>query len=376
MLKALLQWYAKPDYPSLPSSDQVTLLDVDYWLSRKAPGHLLTRLITDIGGYTQEERRKLKNYSRSAFIMPLEDIKEHIRTIRDNDFQPAVYTRKGYTLRGSLRTDGFRLQMAFMMNELTAVKYKLLPEHKLPCRLTTTLGGIDDELTEIRHVVTTIDDVARLWGCEPEQINILCLDLGQAFPFAASAILQPPETLHTDPQQHAMDISMRQPPGTDEDDAGDEVKNGTVLFHNLTVKQKAVYQPTFMVQRWLNQRKEKPVKNDQSISSIERDLPALHGPDGSLTRYLNQLKDIEPLLSSFYTDMVLKKNQWNARRARDEEFNLMATRLLSMIGGTLGARRDPNNKVIVGIGLGDFSTTSGLASLHTAFAKYFVRLVS
>ncbi|KAF9272046.1 hypothetical protein BGZ88_005271, partial [Linnemannia elongata] len=240
---------------------------------------------------------------------------------------------------------------------------------------TTTLGGIDDELTEIRHIVTTKDDVARLWGCEPEQINILCLDLGQAFPFAASAILQPPETLHMDSQQHAMDISMRQLPGTDEDDAGDEVKNGTVLFHNLMVKQKAVYQPTFKVLRWLNQRKKKPVKNDQSISSIERDLPASRGPDGSLTRYLNQLKDVESILSSFYTDMVLKKNQWNARRTRDEEFNLMATHLLSMIGGTLGARRDPNNKVIIGIGLGEFSTTSRLTSLHTVFAKYFVQLV-
>ncbi|KAF9348418.1 hypothetical protein BGX26_000173 [Mortierella sp. AD094] len=45
-----------------------------------------------------------------------------------------------------------------------------------------------------------------------------------------------------------------------------------------------------------------------------------------------------------------------------------------MVGGTPGQKRDEKNKVIIGIGLGEFSSTSRLSSLHTAFSAYFVQL--
>ncbi|KAF9176116.1 hypothetical protein BGZ51_001685, partial [Haplosporangium sp. Z 767] len=75
------------------------------------------------------------------------------------------------------------------MNELNAIKYRRLSPEKLPPRITSTLGGADYFLTEIRNVVAREEDVQELWGCDPEQIKVLGIDLGQAFVVGASAIL-------------------------------------------------------------------------------------------------------------------------------------------------------------------------------------------
>ncbi|KAF9301594.1 hypothetical protein BG003_002726, partial [Podila horticola] len=104
--------------------------------------------------------------------MSIEKLKEHVQAFRQNDFNPASYTKRGYVLRGSIKTDGFRLQLlGFKLNELNCVKYRRLPPERLPPRLTSTLGGTDYYLTEIRNVVASKDDVATLWGCDPHQIK-------------------------------------------------------------------------------------------------------------------------------------------------------------------------------------------------------------
>ncbi|KAG9063007.1 hypothetical protein KI688_004607 [Linnemannia hyalina] len=68
------------------------------------------------------------------------------------------------------------------------------------------------------------------------------------------------------------------------------------------------------------------------------------------------------------------ENTWNAQLAKEQEFSLAAGRLLRMLGGSIGAKRQDDNFVIIGIGLGDFKSHYGLSSLHTAFCSYFVRL--
>ncbi|KAG0345993.1 hypothetical protein BGZ54_005371, partial [Gamsiella multidivaricata] len=98
-------------------------------------------------------------------------MRQHIEAIQGDSFEPSSYKERGYALRGSFRTDGFRLQrLAFKLNELNAVKYRRLPEAKLPPRITSTLGGTDYFLTEIKNVVKTKQNVSDLWGCGPEQI--------------------------------------------------------------------------------------------------------------------------------------------------------------------------------------------------------------
>ncbi|KAI8597228.1 hypothetical protein EDD21DRAFT_437411 [Dissophora ornata] len=185
--KQQLQDYASPDFPN---AENISQTDVAYWLSKKDPGHLITKLVTDVGSYQLEERRRLKEYRAKTSVMPLDKMKQHIRAIRDDSFEPMSYKERDHVLRGSIRTDGFRLQLtAFKLNELNAVKYRRLPVEKLPPRITSTLAGTDYFLTEIRNIVKIKQDVSDLWDCDPERIKVLGLDLGQAFVIGASALL-------------------------------------------------------------------------------------------------------------------------------------------------------------------------------------------
>ncbi|KAG0346311.1 hypothetical protein BGZ54_005263, partial [Gamsiella multidivaricata] len=266
-----------------------------------------------------------------------EEGKEALVTIRASyvdwhkDFNPKVsYSGKGYALRGSIKTDGFRIQLlAFKLNELNCMKYRRLDADKLPDRLTSTLGGTGQYLTEIRNVVKTKEDVERLWGCDPLDIKILGIDLGKAFVEQGGIA---------------------------------EIEIPPMKFHNLAASQKAVYQPAFKHRRWLEQRKERSAEGQESIAQMETNLQAL------------RVKVKESDLKTFYDNLVLKEHLWDDKRARDREFKLAAERLLKMIGGTPGKKRDNDNKVVISIRLGEFSSTPRLSSLHTAFSAYFVQL--
>lgn len=364
-LRKQLQSYAHPTLPSFTDPSRIPQEDAVGWLKNLDPGELINRLLTDIGGFTEDERRKRKDWSRSAHRMSIGDMTAHISNIRDKDFNPkASYSSKGYALRGSIKTDGYRIQLlAFKLNELNCVKYRRLGEDKLPDPLISTLGGTDHYLTEIRNVVKTTEDVKRIWDCDPKEIKILAIDLGQAFVVGASALL--PSSASATP--------------TDGEEQGAITEIDVPLptqFHNLAVSQKAVYQPTFKHRRWLEQRKGRAVEGTESIAHKETNLPPLRGPEASIAEYVNQSGVVETDLETFYNNVTLKKHQWDAKRARDQEFKLVGKRLLELVGGTPGAKRDSKNKVIIGIGLGEFSSNSRLSSLHTAFSEYFVQLVS
>ncbi|KAI8602384.1 hypothetical protein EDD21DRAFT_414030 [Dissophora ornata] len=178
----------------------------------------------------------------------------------------------------------------------------------------------------------TKQDVAYLWNYNPSQIKIVYLDLGQAFAIGASAILPSPE--------------------------------------HPTIKQKVVYQPTFKHGHWMEQRKGVPIDGLSYISRIETDLPHRHGTQASINDYRNHLQDVEVHLESFYGNVVVKK--WNAGKARDEEYKLIADRLLRL-GGSTCVKREDSNKVVIGVGLGKSSAKSRLSSLHESFQSHFTQ---
>ncbi|KAG9060844.1 hypothetical protein KI688_007913 [Linnemannia hyalina] len=60
-------------------------------------------------------------------------------------------------------------------------------------------------------------------------------------------------------------------------------------------------------------------------------------------------------------------------RARQYEYQLLADRLLGIVGGSIGRRYDPANPVLIGVGLGKFSIKSGLSSLDSTFLSFFVQ---
>jgi hypothetical protein len=277
--------------------------------------------------------------------MSLEGIREHLRPIRQPTFNPARdYTAKGYVPRGSIHSDGFRLQiLAYKLNELSCIRYKRLPLKQLPLRLTSTLSGLDDPSTGIRNAIKTKEDVARFWGCPPSEIKILDIDLGKKFLVGASALLPPkksiasavstststPQTTSSEPTVATKGASTT-PSATvnNTQPVSKLASSGTVTpsqtFFNLSVKQKAVYQPTLKHRKWLERRQMENTEEGQSISDIENHLPPRRGPDGSVEKYVNARQEVEAVLYNFHNKPVIKKNARNAQRAKVQEFRLVA----------------------------------------------------
>ncbi|KAF9157523.1 hypothetical protein BGX21_003997 [Mortierella sp. AD011] len=89
-----------------------------------------------------------------------------------------------------------------------------------------------------RYTVKTHDDVTSLWGCEPGQIKILGLDLGQACVLRAGALLPPKGITRSEVRK----IVQRNLIGGGEDiDLGKSRNTSTstrppVAFHNLAEK--------------------------------------------------------------------------------------------------------------------------------------------
>ncbi|KAF9923361.1 hypothetical protein BGZ65_008931 [Modicella reniformis] len=93
-----------------------------------------------------------KNHSYDIRLPSLNEIHNHISRLRHMDFKPCSYNEKGYILCGSIKTDGFRLQLlAFKIRELHSVKFKRYKD--LPDPLLTTTGGTNYYLTEQKAVL-------------------------------------------------------------------------------------------------------------------------------------------------------------------------------------------------------------------------------
>ncbi|KAF9342319.1 hypothetical protein BGX26_007803, partial [Mortierella sp. AD094] len=322
--------------------------------------------------------------------MTLDDTRSHLADIRDPAFDPRNYSRKGYVLSGSFRTNGFTLQLsAYKLKELQAVRFRRLPDSMLPPRLTSTVGGTTYYLQEIRNVAKTKDDVARLWPhCPPEMIKILCLDAGQAFIVAGSAFLPVADSPSNDKKGKGIvtvtsTVLGITPSSTSMAASGANSAAPSTdvpypdTFYNMSVNQKAVYQPTFKFRGWTEERKrEVPEGATQSIEEIESDLPPLRGPDANVEQYIQHLEAVEQLLHDFYngSNRLYQSHAWDAQRALEEEISMIANSLLKMVGGSSGVKRDEKNMVVIGIGLGQFSSSSRLTTLHNTFLSFFVPL--
>ncbi|KAF9992115.1 hypothetical protein BGZ79_003492, partial [Entomortierella chlamydospora] len=192
-------------------------------------------------------RRKRKTGRRGKIkLWSLDTIKTHLLKLEELGFQPKNYTEDGYISRGTVLTDGFGLYLlAFKLKELQCVRYRRLPEDRLPPRITSSVGGTNYFLQEIRHIIRTKEDIEQLWpGVQPSDIKILTIDASQAFVVGAYAHL--PE----DPGGH----------------------------YNLVVNQKAVMQPIFHYRRWLEEQKQsKEGVQSKSIADMESSLPPLRG---------------------------------------------------------------------------------------------------
>ncbi|KAF9100189.1 hypothetical protein BGX23_004017 [Mortierella sp. AD031] len=410
--------------------EYAALADVDNWIATKEPGFLIKRFLADVDpqGLTSRQRGKM-GYRAAIRLLSLDDIRTHLQNLEDPSFDPNNYSRKGYILRGSVRTDGFRIHlMAFKIRELQMVRYRRVSEDRLPSRLTSTVGGVDYWLQEIRHIISTKEDLERLWpGTRPEAIKMLTLDAGQAYvigayahlPFAAATTCPTdaplsaslPGAVKPSPSQESAaarptDASSSTPstniagPGSFQDlDAARPADALSTSFQestfvlptetvpvtslNLAVNQKAVYQPQFRFQRWLEGEKEAvPEGETKSIADIESALPPLRGDGSRVVKYTAELKGENRLLEFYNGDNNrYKRYQWDLRRARQEEYSAIANRLLSIVDGSIGRIKDKSDPVLIGarslgyivVGLNKFYTSKKCPICHEFVAQVTLR---
>ncbi|KAG9321116.1 hypothetical protein KVV02_000698, partial [Mortierella alpina] len=84
-------------------------------------------------------------------------------------------------------------------------------------------------------------------------------------------------------------------------------------------------------------------------------------------------KVAEHLDQIYNEDLSVLRHQWDQRRAHLGELQTITDRLLGMIGGSIGRHRNPKDKFVIAIGLGEFKSKSGLGSLHEKFASFFIQ---
>ncbi|KAF9991581.1 hypothetical protein BGZ79_004256, partial [Entomortierella chlamydospora] len=344
-----------------------SIVDVHECIAEKEPGFQVKRFLADIDPENLTVRKKGKLGHRVSIKLPTLE----------------TYTTKWYYPKGSIRTNGYTLQvLCFKLRELLSVKYKRLPDDRLPSRSTSIINGTDDFLTEIRNVFGTKEDVANLWpGIDPENTNTLTLDAGQAFVVGGYAYLlrksmgkdeSPPfkgslplASYSTTTLQDLMQTPSLEPLTTSRPPATTTAFD-KAPYHSLADNQKAMMQPVFRYRRWLDDEKqlkpEGPERQHQSkpdielllIAEIETQLLPPRGPQASVVDYVNKLEEVEKRLMDFYNgnNNKFQKHTWDMKRAKHIEYQAFANSPLRIVGGCIGERRKDDNPVLIGVGLG------------------------
>ncbi|KAF9192784.1 hypothetical protein BGZ51_004769 [Haplosporangium sp. Z 767] len=125
-------------------------------------------------------------------------MREHLEGLRDTSFDPKGWDRKGYVLKGSIRTDDGLLQLlAFRVKELQCARYRRLAPDKVPNLLTSPVDGATQFLIEARNVFRSSRDVEGLLTTISDKIAVLSLDLGTLCLVGASVLLSQGETPDT-----------------------------------------------------------------------------------------------------------------------------------------------------------------------------------
>ncbi|KAG0270913.1 hypothetical protein BGZ96_006118, partial [Linnemannia gamsii] len=233
----------------------------------------------------------------------------------------------------------------FKLHELQSVRFRRLAADKMPDVLSSVTGGTDRYLKEIRNVVGASEDVQRIWGCSPDDIAILALDLGTEGLVGSTVFLptniqhinqlRRPKTGKTARGKRSKKPRKRRSRSECKSRPSEESRIVTKNF-DLFVKRKAVAQPTQRFQHWLeSQKQDATIGTGRTISEVESSLSPLRGDGASIRLHIEDRDMVETDLDAFYNQSSFWKHKWDARRARQEEFSRVANSLLQMVGGSI-----------------------------------------
>ncbi|KAF9956089.1 hypothetical protein BGZ72_003026 [Mortierella alpina] len=368
--------------------------DAFNWLTTTAPGRLITTFVSDVGLPSSKHH---KGFRKATTIMDLEGmdgkegLREHIGRLREQTFDPKDWRGKGYILRGSIRTDGRLVQLlAFKNKELQSVRFRRLPNDKLPNPLISTIGGTDRYLTEARNIFPSIADVENLLSVDPSQVAVLSLDLGTSCVVGATVSLpfnQTPATLRRPPigkeqvKRRKKRRGKRTPGSRNRTRARQKARKSATnpqpaQYFDLVVKRKAVARPTDDFANWLEQKKQHTMgaTTGRTVQDLESTLPPLQGDGSSFCQHVAARRAVEVDLDRFYNSSNFWKHRFDAQVCYKEEFHKVAEGLLNMVGGSVGRPRLPHQHVVIAVGLAKFTGSKGPPSLDSTFQGFFVNL--
>ena len=119
-----------------------------------------------------------------------------------------------------------------------------------------------------------------------------------------------------------------------------------------------------------------PAKNSQSIADLIARLPPTRGMRASLTKYFEEMKKISEDLDKFHNSKRYTKRFWDMKKAMEAEFDIIVDRMMHAFGGSIGHKREENDKVLVAVGNSKFSYKKGLESMDGTFTRHLTRKVS
>ncbi|KAK5815552.1 hypothetical protein F5H01DRAFT_405658 [Linnemannia elongata] len=366
------------------------------WLARTTPGRLITSFLSDVGLPPDKHD---KGYRKTTTVMDMdgkggkEGLREHLKCLRAETFNPRDWHNKVYVLKGSIRTNGRLLQLlAYKLKELQSVRYRRIPENKAPNPLLTTIGGINRYLTEARNVFFSAADVENLLATDPSQVTVLSLDLGTSCIVGATASFPPgqsPTTLARPLCQDGGQKKRKKKGRRAKLKPGDRKRQRkrqkarklggrslAIRCFDLVVKRKAVSRPTDSFSNWLEDRRENTIgpSTGRTIQKIETALPPLKGEGASFCEYVAMRRASEEDLDTFYNNTNFWKHKWDSNICRKEEYYKVAEGLLNMIGGSVGRPRLPHQNVVIAIGLAKFTAVHGPPALDGTFQAFFISL--
>ncbi|KAI7818129.1 hypothetical protein BC939DRAFT_299299 [Gamsiella multidivaricata] len=251
------------------------------------------------------------------------------------------YTKR-YVLTGTFQTDGFQLRLLACDTRVTK-GYK--PSNPVPGRVDPKVGT-DRWLKEIRNEFSgSAKELQDTFGSDGRDVWIGGIDLGQVVTAAVSVlILDPP----------LADGTLPWPP--------------TGKYCTLNIKQKALMQPQFKYRRAIEGRKTDVIHDAESSL-----LPRRGISDEDVRLFLNSMDKIRQVLNEHYNQSFRHhRDTWDLKKARDAEDRITIEAILKLVKEDNQEKAVPTNKVLWGVGLGKFGTSSGLTSLHGTFSAKLI----
>jgi hypothetical protein len=231
---------------------------------------------------------------------------------------PTSNSAKRYVLTGTFRTNGRTLQLLAFDTSKDKKAYANRRRDLLP---------------EIRDVFPDKDAVASKFA-NAKDVLVVGIDLGEVFTLAACC-------------------------------------SGFSDVRNLTIKRKALYQPTLKARHERENRKPIAIYHAESLIS-----PRLEGTFADAEEYAKKVIDTHGLLQEFYGRKRILRLDHDMRKAKHAEFDVATDSLLRMVGSHIGRKRKDEEDVLFAIGLGKFNTRTKLSSMHGSLTAHMVSKVS